>query len=111
VDILPFDNTIIVAEVPGKVVEQALREGGRPVVAGLIERNGEWFLSGSNTRLMPGANYTLLLNSFMYEGGNNFGMVREADPNGFDTGMSYSQPFTDWLKSRQSTAENPLSFD
>jgi len=111
VDILPFDNTIIVAEVPGKVVEQALREGGRPVVAGLIERNGEWFLSGSNTRLMPDANYTLLLNSFMYEGGNNFGMVREADPNGFDTGMSYSQPFTDWLKSRQSTAENPLSFD
>ena len=111
VDILPFDNTIIVAEVPGKVVEQALREGGRPVVAGLIERNGEWFLSGSNTRLMPSANYTLLLNSFMYEGGNNFGMVREADPNGFDTGMSYSQPFTDWLKSRQSTAENPLSFD
>ncbi len=111
VDILPFDNTIIVAEVPGKVVEQALREGGRPVVAGLIERNGEWFLSGSNTRLTPDANYTLLLNSFMYEGGNNFGMVREADPNGFDTGMSYSQPFTDWLKSRQSTAENPLSFD
>lgn len=111
VNILPFDNTVIVAEVPGRVIEQALREGGRPVVAGLVERDGEWYLSGSNTRLMPDANYTLLLNSFMYEGGNNFGMVREADPNGFDTGMNYRQPFTDWLKSRQSSAGNPLSFD
>jgi 5'-nucleotidase/UDP-sugar diphosphatase len=111
VDILPFDNTIIVVQVPGRVIENALREGGRPVVAGLAERDGEWFMTGSDRRMAPEENYTLLLNSFMYEGGNNFGMVRDADPDGFDTGINYRQPFTDWLRSQESSAANPLTFE
>jgi 5'-nucleotidase/UDP-sugar diphosphatase len=90
------------------VLPFALREGGRPVVAGLVEQNGEWTLTASGQRLDLQSSYTVMINSFMYEGGNNFGMVRDADPDGFDTGMNYRQPFTDWLKSRGTTARNPL---
>jgi 2',3'-cyclic-nucleotide 2'-phosphodiesterase (5'-nucleotidase family) len=108
VNIMPFDNTIIRVEVTGSAIVEALREGSRPVVAGLIERNGSWVLARSGRPLDPDARYTLLVNSFMYAGGNNYEAIAGENPDGFDTGMNYRQPFVDWLKAQGTTSRNPL---
>ena len=44
----------------------------------------------------------------MYAGGDDYEMIAEADPDGFDTGINYRQPFQDWLKSQESSNDNPL---
>lgn len=108
VNILPFDNNIIAVDVTGGVIAETLRAGGRPVVAGLIERNGEWVFPDTGRTLEANRRYTLLLNSFMYAGGNNYGAVAEANPAGFDTGMNYRQPFVDWLQNLKTSRSNPM---
>ncbi len=108
VALMPFDNTIIAIEVKGSVIEQALAEGSRPVVGGLERRGGRWLLSRTNEVLDPDKSYRVLVNSFMYAGGDNYTMLPSADPNGFDTGINYRQPFQDWLRAQNSTATNPV---
>ena len=108
VALMPFDNTIIAVEVSGAVIEQALSEGARPIVGGLEQRSGRWFLSGSGEALDSGQTYRVLINSFMYAGGDNYQMLPEADPEGFDTGINYRQPFQDWLQEQNSSVANPL---
>ncbi|MCG8414586.1 MAG: bifunctional metallophosphatase/5'-nucleotidase [Pseudomonadales bacterium] len=110
VALMPFDNTIIAATVTGATLEQAIDEGGRPVLGGLTRRGGEWIVERSGEPLRADQEYRVLLNSFMYAGGDNFGAIAEADPNGFDTGVNYRQPFQDWLKNQSSSRSNPLKF-
>lgn len=110
VNILPFANTIISVVVTGQVILEALDRGGRPIVAGLDRRGQRWIFSRTGEPLQRNQEYTLLLNSFMYAGGDNFGRIQEANPNGFDTGVNYRQPFVDWLKNQRSTSRNPLRF-
>ena len=58
--------------------------------------------------LHDGKIYRVLVNSFMYAGGDGYDMIADADPDGFDTGINYRQPFQDWLKSRASSVDNPI---
>jgi len=111
VSIMPFDNTIIVAGVPGRVIAQALEGGGRPVVAGIARSNGRWVFTQSGQPMLPEEEYTLLLNSFMYAGGDNFGVIAEADSDAFDTGVNYRQPFVEWLRNSNSTESDPMTLE
>jgi len=108
VNLLPFDNTVVMASASGSAIARALTEGGRPVVAGLERQNNRWIFPASGRRLEPDRDYVILLNSFMYAGGDNFGAIREADPDAFDTGIHYRQPFLDWLKASPSSRSAPL---
>ena len=110
VSLLPFDNTIIAAEVSGATLLQALEEGGRPVLGGLDRIRGQWIVSKSGQPLLQNQIYRVLLNSFMYAGGDDFGAIAEEDPDAFDTGVNYRQPFIDWLQARGSSSNNPLRF-
>jgi 5'-nucleotidase / UDP-sugar diphosphatase len=110
VSILPFDNTIISVRVTGQVIQEALDQGGRPVVAGMERSNRRWMLTRTGEQLIPEQEYTLLLNSFMYAGGDNFRRIAQANPDGFDTGVNFRQPFVDWLKNLGSSADKPISF-
>ena len=51
--------------------------------------------------------YRVLVNSFMYAGGDEYDMIAHANPDGFDTGINYRRPFQDWLKSQESSVDNP----
>ena len=108
VSLMPFDNTIIAIDVSGEVIARALNEGTRPVVGGLERRNGRWIVSRTGEALDSRENYRVLVNSFMYAGGDNYTMLPEADPNGFDTGLNYRQPFQDWLQQQDSSPDQPL---
>jgi 5'-nucleotidase / UDP-sugar diphosphatase len=110
VSVLPFDNTIISVRISGQAIQEALDQGGRPVVAGMERSDGRWILTRTEEQLLPEQEYTLLLNSFMYAGGDNFSAIAQANPDGFDTGVNYRQPFVDWLKDLGSSADNPIRF-
>jgi 2',3'-cyclic-nucleotide 2'-phosphodiesterase (5'-nucleotidase family) len=110
VSILPFENTIVSVRVTGQVIQEALAQSGRRIVAGLERSGGRWILTRTGEQLVPGQEYTLLLNSFMYAGGDNFRRIAQANPDGFDTGVNFRQPFVDWMKNLGSSADKPIRF-
>ena len=67
-----------------------------------------WILARHNEALDDGQIYRVLVNSFMYAGGDEYDMIAHANPDGFDTGINYRRPFQDWLKSQESSVDNPL---
>lgn len=108
VSMMPFDNSIIALDLDGHTIRRALETGARPIVGGLHRAGSDWILTRRNEPLDDGQIYRVLVNSFMYAGGDDYEMIAEADPDGFDTGINYRQPFQDWLKSQESSNDNPL---
>ena len=108
VGIMPFDNTIVAINLSGAELRQALSNGTRPLVAGLVSVEGQWFESDGGAVLADDKAYRVLVNSFMYAGGDNYQGLATADPEGFDTGINYRQPFLDWISAQQTSAEQPL---
>jgi 5'-nucleotidase/UDP-sugar diphosphatase len=106
---LPFDNTIIDVELSGKqVTDNLLCCGG--AVAGLTYQQSDGRLAAKlkdGSDLDPDALYHVLVNSFMYDGGNNY-LFSEQNPNGYDTGIHYRDPAIQWIISRQTSPERPL---
>ncbi|MFT6094601.1 MAG: 2',3'-cyclic-nucleotide 2'-phosphodiesterase (5'-nucleotidase family) [Pseudohongiellaceae bacterium] len=111
VSMLPFNNTIIATQISGRVLRTVLEEGGRPVFAGLTNVSGEWVVGRSGKALVEDGLYRVLINSFMYDGGDGFGMVAESDPDGFDMEVNYREPFVQWLRKLNTSPSNPLILD
>lgn len=111
VALMPFDNTIIATELDGAAVRAALESGSDPVIGGLSYHDDRWVLSASGEELDDNQMYRVLVNSFMYAGGDNYNIIAETDPSGFDTGINYRQPFKDWLQAQNSSEQIPLRFD
>lgn len=108
VSVMPFENSIIAVTIPGSALARALDEGGRPIVAGLVRRGDRWVSTDTGEPLSADREYRVLVNSFMYAGGDNFDAIGSADPNGFDTGISYRQPFVDALNALDSGPDQPV---
>lgn len=108
VAMMPFDNTIVALNLTGAEVRTALASGSRPVVAGVEQINNRWQFTDSGVRLREEQTYRVLVNSFMYAGGDGYSILPEADPNGFDTGIHYRQPFQNWLQSLATSVDQPL---
>ena len=108
VAMMPFDNSIIALELDGHTIRRALETGARPIVGGLHRDGSDWILTRHNEPLDDDQIYRVLVNSFMYAGGDGYDMIAPANPDGFDTGINYRQPFQDWLKSRESSIDHPL---
>lgn len=111
VSMLPFNNTIIATQISGRVLRTVLEEGERPVFAGLTKVDGEWILGRTGKVLLEDGLYRVLINSFMYDGGDGFGRVAEFDPGGFDMEANYRDPFVQWLKKLNTSPTNPLRLD
>jgi len=108
VNLMPFENNIYAVDIPGRVVVEAIEVGGRPIVAGLVRQDDSWVISGTGEPIDPDGQYRVLINSFMYAGGDNFQIIRESDPDGYDTGIHYRQPFVDLLSNLNTGPDNPL---
>jgi len=55
----------------------------------------------------PDATYTVLVNSFIYEGGDGY-RIGDYDPDGHDTSVLYRQPTLDWIEAQGSSMVNPI---
>jgi 5'-nucleotidase / UDP-sugar diphosphatase len=105
----PFKNEIVSVELTGKQVsENLLCCGG--AVAGLTYR-----LSGDRVTatlkngraLDPGATYRVLVNSFMYAGGDNY-LFQTQNPNGYNLGVQMQEPAIKWIQSQKTSPQRPL---
>lgn len=111
VAILPFDNTIVAVQMSGEEIAAVLAEGARPRIAGLQRVNDEWLLSQTSSPLQAQEQYRVLVNSFMYAGGDGYERLAQSDPEGYDTGTQYGEPFRQWLRSLQSSPEQAIRLD
>lgn len=108
--ILPFDNTIIAVNLTGAELRQILQENPNLVVAGVKSGSDGQRLQKNGETLQDATIYRVLVNSFMYAGGDSLDAIATFDPEGFDTGINYRQPFIDWLSSQNSVRSRPLQF-
>ena len=111
VAILPFDNTIVAVELSGEQIAAVLEEGARPRIAGLRRVNESWHLTKTEAPLRPTEKYRVLVNSFMYAGGDNYDRLALSDPEGYDTGTQYGEPFRQWLRSLETSSVQPIRFN
>ena len=108
VGVMPFDNVIIEVLLTGSELE-AIMQGRRDntAVGGMFWSGGQWILDETGEPLAPDALYSVLVNDFMYTGGDGFDF-QAYDPDGYDTSINWRQPVIDWIEREESSAVAPL---
>lgn len=104
IGVLPFDNVLIDVELTGAELIRNI-QCCRPVAGGMTTV-GELILS-DGTPIDPEITYHVLVNDFMYLGGDGF-LFQEQDPDAYNTSIDWRQPVIDWIISRSTSPENPL---
>lgn len=105
VGVLPTENTLFLMHLSGEQVLATL-QANRPIVGGLNEKDGQYFL-GNGAPLDPQATYAVLIPKALYHGGNGYN-VKALDPQARDTGIDWRQAVIDALRSLGSSQEHPL---
>jgi 5'-nucleotidase / UDP-sugar diphosphatase len=105
----PFKNEIVSVELTGKqLMENLLCCGG--AVAGLTyRRSGDHVMATlkNGRALDPGATYRVLVNSYMYAGGDNY-LFKTQNPNGYNLGVQMEEPVIKWIQSQMTSPQRPL---
>lgn len=106
IGMLPFNNVIVEVTVNGSQLEQVLNHADN-AVAGARRAGGRWVLD-DGSRLDPNATYVLLVNDFMFAGGDGYDMLERYDPAGYNTAVDWRQPVIDWVRAQESGRGRPL---
>jgi len=107
VGVLPFDNVLVDVALTGEQIVAAYEHGSRrPAVGGLRRTGGEYTVNGAP--LDQDAVYHVLVNDFMYAGGDGYDFSRY-DPDAYQTGIDWRQPVIDWITDQRSSADAPLN--
>ncbi|MCC6747435.1 MAG: bifunctional metallophosphatase/5'-nucleotidase [Deltaproteobacteria bacterium] len=107
VGLMPFDNTLYDLRLTGAQVLENLSCCGGVATSGLRLDHGRAILTSTGQELDATHTYRVLVNSFMYGGGDGFRFKRQ-DPAGYDTTIDWRQPVIDWVVAQGSSAANPL---
>ena len=108
VGVMPFDNVIIEVTLSGDELLTVLDFGKDDAIAGVHRQSFKWVLDSSGEEIDPAASYSLLVNDFMYAGGDDYTFLAEADPEAYNTAIDWRQPVIDWITAQKSTETNPL---
>ena len=107
VGVLPFDNSLMDVELTGEQLVENLECATCGVVAGGVTRvDGVYQLRDGST-VEPTATYHVLVNDFMYAGGDGF-KFREYDPEAYPTEIDWRQPMIDYLIALDTSPADPL---
>ena len=105
----PFRNVIVDVELTGKqITDNLLCCGG--VVAGLTYRQSEGHVKSKlkdGRDLDPEATYRVLINNFIYAGGDNY-LFQTQNPNGYNTEIPWQEPVIKWIIAQKTSPERPL---
>lgn len=109
ISVMPFDNVLVEVRLSGEQLERVLATATPPAAAGGIhQKGGVWFLDETGVELDPDASYSVLVNDFMYAGGDNFVLLAQFDPQAYNTAIDWRQPVIDWILAQESSPDNPL---
>lgn len=107
VNALPFNNVIVDVELRGDELLRVLARGNA-AVGGARLGIGEWILESSGEPIERDGVYHVLVNDFMYAGGDNYGLLAEYDPEAYNTAIDWRQPVIDWMLAQESSPQAPL---
>jgi len=109
VDLLPFDNTLVAVKLNGEQLLKVLQHSNDPIIGGIYNDGAQWIFDKSGETPLQGDQiYTVLVNDFMYAGGDNYHMLAEFDLNAYHTNIDWRDPLIDWIKDQRSSPQNPL---
>ena len=93
VGVLPFNNVLVDVELSGaQLIENV--ECCQPAVGGMTTVGGYKLADG--TPIDPQATYHVLVNDFIYAGGDGF-RLKGYDPDAYNTSIDWRQPVIDWI--------------
>ena len=106
---LPFKNTLVEVQLTGEQVMDNLLCCGGAVAGFTYHRAGARIIAEleDGSPLDPEATYRVLVNSFIYTGGDDY-LFATHDPDGYDTGVLWREPVIEWVLAQQTSAERPL---
>ena len=107
VGVMPFENVIVELVLTGEQVETMLGQSSA-AFGGVYRDNFRWYLKATEEELDSDALYTVLVNDFMYAGGDDYALLAAYDPAGYNTAISWRQPVIDWILAQESSLGNPL---
>lgn len=107
INILPFDNTLVIVEITGQQLAENLRCCGGAVAGMTYSRAGTAMRLTDGSALDESATYRVIVNDYMYNGGDGY-LFDTQDPDGYDTGVNWRQPIIDYTLVFRTTPENPL---
>ena len=106
VGVLPFDNTIVDVTLTGRQLIAGYTHGSRrPAVGGLRRTGSDYTVNG--TPLDPQATYQVLVNDYMYAGGDGYAFATY-DPDAYLTGIDWRQPLIEWISGLRTSPDDPL---
>jgi len=104
VGVLPFNNVLVDVELTGAQLIENI-ECCNPVLSGMTAI-GDYSLSDGKS-VNPDATYHVLVNDFMYAGGDDF-TFKQHDPKAYNTGIDWRQPVIDWVTQLKTSPGHPL---
>ena len=108
IGVMPFDNVIVEVLLSGAELEAVMRgRQDNTAVAGMARVGGRWLLDESGQPPQADAVYSVLVNDFMYAGGDGY-LFAQYDPFGYDTSINWRQPVIDWIMAQNSSPAAPL---
>jgi 5'-nucleotidase/UDP-sugar diphosphatase len=104
VGVLPFNNVLVDVELTGAQLIENI-QCCQPVVGGM-NTMGRYELA-DGTPIDPDATYHVLVNDFMYAGGDDF-IFKSQDPDAYNTAIDWRQPVIDWIIALNTSPDKPL---
>jgi len=108
ISVLPFNDTLVAVQLNGDQLTQILERDKSPAYGGVRPAGGGWVLTRTGEPITKEKRFTVLVNDFMYAGGDSYEELAQYDPDGVFTSIDWRAPLVDWIKSQHSTWENPL---
>lgn len=107
IGVMPFNNVVVELALPGEGLTILLEDDGL-AVSGAYRDGVFWHLSATDERIERDELYSVLVNDFMYAGGDDYDFLAILDPEGYNTAIDWRQPVIDWIFAQQSTSNNPI---
>jgi 2',3'-cyclic-nucleotide 2'-phosphodiesterase (5'-nucleotidase family) len=107
IGVMPFNNIIVELELTGEELF-TLIERNNLATAGVYRIGVNWHLTTTDEQVLRDNTYRVLVNDFMYAGGDGLSFLAVFDPEAYNTAIDWRQPVIDWILAQESTPDNPI---
>ena len=109
ISVMPFNNVLIELHLTGEQLLGVLSSHlDYPATGGIHHDGNHWILDKTGEPLDMTAEYSVLVNDFMYAGGDHYDMLALYDPDAYNTSIDWRQPVIDWVLQQKSSPDHPL---
>jgi 2',3'-cyclic-nucleotide 2'-phosphodiesterase (5'-nucleotidase family) len=107
IGVMPFNNVLVEVSLTGQQLIRLLERSN--LATGGVYRDGvNWHLIATDEKIERDEIYAVLVNDFMYAGGDGYDFLAQYDPEGYNTAIDWRQPVIDWIIAQESGPDNPI---